>query len=326
MQQPLQPQSAPSPVQSQIQSNNISSISSNNTIQNPVNSPNQQVQQPVTASNSAALQQQTPPPLQQQPTSSKTIDPTLLQWQTKASNNGFNQINTRQTVTLNDISKQQEILKFQQQQRQQALIEQQQNMIMQQQQQIQNQQQQQSALLQQQQTQIQQQITGFQANNNNGLVLYNNGSQIQQPQITGYVSQQVPLNTGFGMQQQSPAILNTPSVAAGQPIQQQQFMQSQPTGHHWNSSTPENPFGSPAMSNNSVIQPQMTGVQFSTPNPNAFTNSPLQQTSTPLYLQQLQPQMTGIAQPELSGARDKYAAFKTPDASVFTQSGSSQCK
>ncbi|CAO3638462.1 unnamed protein product [Cunninghamella blakesleeana] len=318
-QQPLQPKAAPSPVQNQIQSNNISSPP------NTVQTPNQPVQQLAIASSPAPLQQQTP----QQSTSlsaSKIIDPTLHQWQNKASNNGFNQMNTRQNVTLNDISKQQEILKFQQQQRQQALIEQQQNMIMQQQQHIQNHQQQQSALLQQQQAQIQQQVTGFPANNNNGLVLYNNGSQIQQPQITGFVSQQLPLNTGFGMQQQmqSPAIINTPSVAAGQPIQQQQFMQSQPTGQHWNSSTPENPFGSSAISTNNVIQPQITGVQFSTPNPNAFTHSPLQQSSTPLYLQQLQPQMTGIAQPELSGARDKYAAFKTPDASVFTQSGANQ--
>ncbi|KAI9308328.1 hypothetical protein BJ944DRAFT_260437 [Cunninghamella echinulata] len=333
--QPLQPQVTSSPVQNKSQPNNTSSPSDSN-IQNSVQYSGQQAQQSIISSSPTPLQQQQlPSPLppqqkqqQQQSVSSKTIDPTLLQWQTNSGNNGFNQSNTKQTVTLNDISKQQEILKFQQQQRQQALIEQQQNMIMQQQQQIQNQQQQQQLTLQQQQAQLQQQIpltTGFQPNN--GLVLYNNGSNLQQPQITGYVSQQLPLNTGFGMQQQqSLASLNTPSVAAGQPLQPQpqQFIPSQPTGHHWGSSTPENPFGSPARSN-SVIQPQMTGVQFSTPNPNAFTHSPLQQqSSTPAYLQQLQPQMTGIAQPELSGARDKYAAFKTPDASVFTQSGSMQ--
>ncbi|CAO3649145.1 unnamed protein product [Cunninghamella echinulata] len=327
MAQPLQPQITSSPVQNENQSNNAS-LPLNNIVQNSVQPSGQQVQQPVISPSPTPLQQQQQQQQQQQRSvSSKTIDPTLHQWQNNGAGNGFNQSNTKQTVTLNDISKHQEILKFQQQQRQQALIEQQQNMIMQQQQQIQNQQQQQQLTLQQQ-AQLQQQIpltTGFQPNN--GLVLYNNGSNIQQPQITGYASQQLPLNTGFGMQQQqSLASLSTSSVAAGQPFQPQpqQFVPSQPTGHHWGSSTPENPFGSPVRSN-SVIQPQMTGVQFSTPNPNAFTHSPLQQqSSAPAYLQQLQPQMTGIAQPELSGARDKYAAFKTPDASVFTQSGSMQ--
>ncbi|KAI8978550.1 hypothetical protein BDB01DRAFT_799172 [Pilobolus umbonatus] len=84
-----------------------------------------------------------------------------------------------------------------------------------------------------------------------------------------------------------------PQPAAGQTGMNQRMM-SQPTGRHWNSATPDNPFGSPA------ITPQMTGVQFSTPNNTAFNQSPIQS-----YPSHLQPQMTGMPnqpmQPQVTG-------------------------
>jgi hypothetical protein len=121
-----------------------------------------------------------------------------------------------------------------------------------------------------------------------------------------------------GMMQQHPTGMMTGQAIYQQ--QQQQQLQPQATGRNWSISTPDNPFGS---SSPTPLNAQVTGVQFSTPNANVFTQSPQ---SSPAYLQQLQPQMTGIQQTELSGARDKYAAFRTPNADVFTPSGSMQRK
>lgn len=53
---------------------------------------------------------------------------------------------------------------------------------------------------------------------------------------------------------------------------------------------PDNPFGSPLDSTVAPLSPQRTGVQFSTPNSNMFTQSPLQGQPTGY----LQPQMTGV--------------------------------
>jgi hypothetical protein len=255
-----------------------------------------------------------PPQQQRQQTPSKTIDPGLLRYQNPSSSpNGSTQQpnNSSTRPSLNQLSQQEELRKYQQQQRQQSLLEQQQQIIMQQQQHIQQQQiQQQQIQLQQQQGQLQQfpMATGYQQPHS-GLVLYNNGfpvqQQLSQPQMTGYA----PTGTVTGL-----------SSAAGQPVhyQPQTPLQPQATGRHWNASTPANPFGSPT----ALHSPQMTGAHFS--DPSAFTQNPIQQ--PPGYLQQLQPQMTGIQQTELSGARDKYAAFRTPNADVFTPSGSMQCK
>ncbi|OAD69389.1 hypothetical protein PHYBLDRAFT_159940 [Phycomyces blakesleeanus NRRL 1555(-)] len=91
---------------------------------------------------------------------------------------------------------------------------------------------------------------------------------------------------------------------------------SQPTGvRNWQTATPENPFGSPSMS---PLSPQMTGVQFSTPNPNAFNYNPVQSPQA----NYLQPQLTGFPvqqQPQQTGL--------FPNASpahVFTPNGSMQ--
>ncbi|KAI8085032.1 uncharacterized protein BX664DRAFT_338374 [Halteromyces radiatus] len=311
--------------------------------------------QPIVQSNPTQQPQQ-----QQKQYSSKTIDPTLLQWQntTSSNGNGSSQINNTPKVSLNELSQQEQLRKYQQQQRQQALLEQQQQIIMQQQQQIQQQQihQQQLQLQQQQQSQLQAQVpfaTGYQSNNAGSLVLYNNDmttpQQQQQPQVTGFVSQpQIQQYQATGFIPQQPGMMTntavsvpvssvlpppiTPTSAAGQPMYHQQSQRSQTlppqtTGRHWNASTPENPFGSPSMSSAGVNSHLTGGIQFSTPNPNSFTQSPVRQpSSTPAYLQQLQPQMTGIQQTELSGARDKYAAFRTPNADVFTPAGSMQRK
>ncbi|ORZ23245.1 hypothetical protein BCR42DRAFT_446948 [Absidia repens] len=277
------------------------------------------------------------PPQQSQ---SRTIDPSLLQWQTSSSSSGALQPANSQRPSLNQLSQQEELRKYQQQQRQQSLLEQQQQIIMQQQQHIQQQQiQQQQIQLQQQQqqhNQLQQQMplaTGFQPNNvsSNSLVLHNNSLQSQmtgygQPQMQNY---QV---TGYmPSQQQQTGVVTISNTATGPAAGQPMYQQPQATGRHWHTSTPDNPFGSPSLASQSLT-PQMTGaiggMQFSTPNPNAFTSSPMQQqqptSSSSSYLQQLQPQMTGIQQTELSGARDKYAAFRTPNADVFTPTGSMQ--
>ncbi|KAF7724531.1 cytoskeletal protein binding protein [Apophysomyces ossiformis] len=65
---------------------------------------------------------------------------------------------------------------------------------------------------------------------------------------------------------------------------------AQPTGmRNWQSATPQNPFGSPTIS---PLNPQITGLQYSTPNMNAFVKDPTIQPQ-PNFLQ---PQMTGIPQ------------------------------
>ncbi|KAI8343537.1 hypothetical protein BC941DRAFT_498554 [Chlamydoabsidia padenii] len=297
---------------------------------------------------------------QHQQSISRTIDPSLIPWQSTSTSSSSSSPNGITRPSLNQLSQQEELRKHQQQQRQQALLEQQQQLIMQQQQQIQQQQQQQIQLQQSQlqqsqlqqsqlqqsqlqQSQLQQSqlqqfplMTGYQQSNG-GLILFNNGApHQQQPQMTGYLQEQQlpPQMTGYSQQYQatgyvpqqptnSMMMMNTTglSSAAGQ-HPGAQTLQPQTTGRHWNASTPDNPFGSPVQSQS--LGPQMTGaVQFSVPHPNTFTQSPTQPpSSSPAYLQQLQPQMTGIQQTELSGARDKYAPFKTPNADIFTPSGS----
>ncbi|CAO3591343.1 unnamed protein product [Absidia cylindrospora] len=343
-QQPLLPQQAP-------QNQSIAILPTDTAPQQqsptPIAPPAPPVVQPQPTAEAPSVQATASPSISTPPqqSQSRTIDPSLLQWQTSSSSNGSSQPANNQRPSLKQLSQQEELRKYQQQQRQQSLLEQQQQIIMQQQQHIQQQQiQQQQIQLQQQQqqhNQLQQQIplaTGFQPNNvsNNSLVLHNNSLQQQQPQMTGYGQPQMQNYqvTGYmpTQQQQQPTGIVTMSnpttgPAAGQPM----YQQPQATGRHWHTSTPDNPFGSPSLASQSLT-PQMTGavgggggMQFSTPNPNAFTSSPMQQpTPSSSYLQQLQPQMTGIQQTELSGARDKYAAFRTPNADVFTPSGSMQ--
>ncbi|ORX52418.1 hypothetical protein DM01DRAFT_1384111 [Hesseltinella vesiculosa] len=227
-------------------------------------------------------------------TANKTIDPTLHQW-SSASAPATSPEKTRQNASLNDIKMQDQMQRYQQQQRQQALIDQQQQMIMQQQQHIANQQ------IQHQQLQIQQLqqplLTG------QPMVLYQQ-SQVtgmpMQAQMTGLPTMQAQM-TGFVPQQQQMTGFVSPAPTLPQMHAPQQPamtgfgaslspFQAQPTG--WQASTPDNPFGSGS-------------------------------STTPMY-QQLQPQMTGVQQTELSGNRDKYAPFRTPGADVFTPSGSMQ--
>lgn len=56
----------------------------------------------------------------------------------------------------------------------------------------------------------------------------------------------------------------------------------------------------------------MTGVQFSTPSPQAFHQSPLQSQPTGF----MQPQMTGFQSPQQ----------RQPTNNIFTPQGSMQCK
>jgi hypothetical protein len=109
--------------------------------------------------------------------------------------------------------------------------------------------------------QLQSQMTGITPG-------YNGQPNYQQPMATS----NVPLSS----------VLPQPlaPTAAGQ-------LHAQPTGRHWNTATPDNPFGSPAMSS----------VQFSTPSPQSFNPSVLQA------------QMTG-----------------QPSHNLFTPQGSMQCK
>ncbi|KAI8073889.1 hypothetical protein BC940DRAFT_289441 [Gongronella butleri] len=274
----------------------------------PVTSPVQPVQPVQQAQPAQQLQQQaqspqqTPPTQQQQQqaatyaSANKTIDPSLHQWPGAALPGSSSPAagQTRQNMSLNDIKMQEQMQRYQQQQRQQALIEQQQSMIMQQQHHIAQQQ------IQQQQLQIQQlQHTG-QPNPQQHQIAYQvTGQQqplmIQGPQMTGMM----PQTTGFIQQPQLQQQMH-PQFTGFMPQQQQQqqpaafhssaFQRPQPTG--WQASTPDNPFGSGS-------------------------------STTALY-QTLQPQMTGVQQTELSGARDKYAPFRTPNADVFTPNGSMQ--
>ncbi|KAG1617912.1 hypothetical protein G6F46_004310 [Rhizopus delemar] len=132
-------------------------------------------------------------------------------------------------------------------------------------------------------------------------------NQPLQPQMTGF-----PPSTGYNSQPSSVpvnSVLPPPLVptAAGQSsynsgIQRSHTIAAQPTGRHWNNATPDNPFGSPTLS---PLQAQMTGVQFSTPSPNAFNHSPLQSSTG-----HMQPQMTGVQPPATH--------------SIFTPQGSMQ--
>jgi hypothetical protein len=76
---------------------------------------------------------------------------------------------------------------------------------------------------------------------------------------------------------------------------------------------PANPFGSPTLS---PLQAQMTGVQFSTPSPQAFHQSPLQSQ-----------QPTGYMQPQMTGFQPQQTAPPPPQGNnIFTPQGSMQCK
>ncbi|KAG2232218.1 hypothetical protein INT48_003908 [Thamnidium elegans] len=157
--------------------------------------------------------------------------------------------------------------------------------------------------------------TGFQQQNNFQ----------QQPQQASWQAQQLqPQMTGFppGSQAIGQAGYNQPMATATVPLssilpqplqpsaagQQQGGLQRaqtigvQATGRHWGAATPDNPFGSPTLS---PLQAQMTGVQFSTPSPQAFHQSPLQS------------QPTGYMQPQMTG-------FQQPSNSIFTPQGSMQ--
>ncbi|KAI9262560.1 hypothetical protein EDC94DRAFT_608483 [Helicostylum pulchrum] len=150
------------------------------------------------------------------------------------------------------------------------------------------------------------------------------GFQQQQPQQASWQAQQLqPQMTGFppGSQVIGQAGYSQPMATATvplssilpQPLQpsaagQQQGLQRaqtigvQATGRHWGAATPDNPFGSPTLS---PLQAQMTGVQFSTPSPQAFHQSPLQS------------QATGYMQPQMTG-------YQQPSNSIFTPQGSMQ--
>ncbi|KAI8087846.1 uncharacterized protein B0P05DRAFT_569327 [Gilbertella persicaria] len=140
-----------------------------------------------------------------------------------------------------------------------------------------------------------------------------------QPQMTGFPASNQPVG---GYQQQTAPLSSvlppplvphsSPGPAAGQqgefnnPIQRTQTMSAQPTGRHWGTATPANPFGSPTLS---PLQAQMTGVQFSTPSPQAFHQSPLQSHQPTGFMQ---PQMTGFQPPQQAGNN------------IFTPQGSMQ--
>ncbi|OBZ83493.1 hypothetical protein A0J61_08462, partial [Choanephora cucurbitarum] len=147
-----------------------------------------------------------------------------------------------------------------------------------------------------------------------------------QPQMTGFPSQSQPIG---GYQQPSSASLPPPlnpnassASAAGQQgefnstgvgLQRAQTISAQPTGRHWGNATPANPFGSPTLS---PLQAQMTGVQFSTPSPQAFHQSPLQSH-----------QPTGYMQPQMTGFPQQQAPPPPPSAggsNIFTPQGSMQ--
>lgn len=59
----------------------------------------------------------------------------------------------------------------------------------------------------------------------------------------------------------------------------------------------------------------MTGVQFSTPSPQAFHQSPLQSQ-----------QPTGYMQPQMTGFQSQPPQQQQPANSIFTPQGSMQCK
>ncbi|KAI8885490.1 hypothetical protein K501DRAFT_293458 [Backusella circina FSU 941] len=120
--------------------------------------------------------------------------------------------------------------------------------------------------------------TGYQNNTMNMQQSAWRPQQLQS-QITGFPSQPTGFNPAAPYQQPMAtatvpvtSILPQPLVPTTA-ISRSQTLGSQPTGRHWNSATPDNPFGSPTPSN---LAPQMTGVQFSTPNPQSFNPTVLQ--------------------------------------------------
>ncbi|KAG2221532.1 hypothetical protein INT45_004526 [Circinella minor] len=148
-----------------------------------------------------------------------------------------------------------------------------------------------------------------------------------QPNMTGVPQQQQQQPQ---MMYQQPMQTSTVPLASilPQPLQptgsfsQQGFVGAQPTGRNWATATPENPFGSP-MDSPGPLSPQRTGVQFSTPNANMFTQSPVQAQPTGF----LQPQMTGVPNNNQFDPLDKYSAFKNmpqqqQQPSIFTPAGS----
>ncbi|KAL9538294.1 hypothetical protein MBANPS3_011040 [Mucor bainieri] len=140
-----------------------------------------------------------------------------------------------------------------------------------------------------------------------------NSWQALQPQMTGFPASSQPVG-GSNYQQAMPPPLAPSSAAAGQQglLSRSHTIGVQPTGRHWNSATPDNPFGSPTLS---PLQAQMTGVQFSTPSPQAFHQSPLQSQQPTGYMQ---PQMTGF--PPQQPPQQQQPAGN----SIFTPQGSMQ--
>ncbi|GAA5807961.1 hypothetical protein MFLAVUS_011464 [Mucor flavus] len=184
---------------------------------------------------------------------------------------------------------------------------------------------------QQQQQQQQPALTGFQQQQPAFTGFQQQAMQTgfqpqQQPQQASWQAQQLqPQMTGFppGSQVIGQPSYNQPMATATVPLssilpqplqpsaagqqqggglQRAQTIGVQATGRHWGAATPDNPFGSPTLS---PLQAQMTGVQFSTPSPQAFHQSPLQS------------QATGYMQPQMTG-------FQQPSNSIFTPQGSMQ--
>ncbi|KAI8638762.1 hypothetical protein BD408DRAFT_485295 [Parasitella parasitica] len=135
-----------------------------------------------------------------------------------------------------------------------------------------------------------------------------NSWQSLQPQMTGFPASNPPVGGS-----NYPALV--PASAAGQQgLSRSQTIGAQFTGRHWNSATPDNPFGSPTLS---PLQAQMTGVQFSTPSPQAFHQSPLQSQQQTGYMQ---PQMTGF----LPQQQQQQQQQQPVGNSIFTPQGSMQ--
>ncbi|KAF1802942.1 hypothetical protein FB192DRAFT_1434352 [Mucor lusitanicus] len=134
-----------------------------------------------------------------------------------------------------------------------------------------------------------------------------NSWQALQPQMTGFPASSQPVGGNNYQQPLAPS-----STAAGQQglLSRSHTIGVQPTGRHWNSATPDNPFGSPTLS---PLQAQMTGVQFSTPSPQAFHQSPLQSQ-----------QPTGYMQPQMTGFPPQQPPQQPAGNSIFTPQGSMQ--
>ncbi|GAN10569.1 cell wall organization and biogenesis-related protein [Mucor ambiguus] len=163
---------------------------------------------------------------------------------------------------------------------------------------------------QQQQQQQQPMQTGFQQQPQQQPIQQNSWQALQ-PQMTGFPASSQPVG-GSNYQQSLPPPLAPSSTAAGQQglLSRSHTIGAQPTGRHWNSATPDNPFGSPTLS---PLQAQMTGVQFSTPSPQAFHQSPLQSQ-----------QPTGYMQPQMTGFPPQQPPQQPAGNSIFTPQGSMQ--